>query len=240
MLLLADILSIAVLPLWAGVVAASIHVLTGPDHLAAVTPLVFESKQKYWRVGFFWGLGHISGMLGIGILLLFFKDVIPVEKISNQSEHLVGIVLILIGGWAFYRIFRKTKKHVHPHVHQGDKPYIHIHSHEHRAHDHHHEHQNITVKNNKAAYGVGVLHGFAGIAHFVLLLPVLGFTNTGSSIAYIIGFGVGSVLSMSLYALLVGRMNLLSGNLRQRSTFKTLPFWGGVFAVAVGIYWLMI
>ena len=66
-----------------GMVAAIAHVLMGPDHLAAVTPLVFDAKRKYWRVGFLWGLGHILGMLLIGILFYFFKDIIPVDIIST-------------------------------------------------------------------------------------------------------------------------------------------------------------
>ncbi|MEZ4919452.1 MAG: hypothetical protein R2792_10165 [Saprospiraceae bacterium] len=235
-----DIFSFAILPLWAGLTAAAIHVLTGPDHLAAVTPLVFESKKKYWKVGFFWGLGHISGMLGIGVLLLLFKDLIPVEQISAHSEHLVGLLLILIGGWSFYRIFHKPKLHVHPHVHHGAHSYVHIHPHQHHVHTHQHTHPETNVKNDKAAFGIGVIHGFAGIAHFILLLPVLGFTNMSSSMAYIIGFGGGSVLAMSTYALLIGRANILAGVSDQQHAYKTLPFWGGVFAITVGIYWLTI
>ena len=53
-------------PLFAGIIAAMLHVISGPDHLAAVTPFAIESKKKAWKVGLFWGIGHLLGMLSIG------------------------------------------------------------------------------------------------------------------------------------------------------------------------------
>ena len=55
-------------PLFAGIIAAVLHVISGPDHLAAVTPFAVESKKKAWKIGLFWGFGHIGGMLLIGII----------------------------------------------------------------------------------------------------------------------------------------------------------------------------
>lgn len=98
------------LPIIAGTLASMLHVISGPDHLAAVTPLAIDSKKKAWKIGLFWGIGHLLGMLIIGVLFLIFKDVIPVESISGYSEQMVAIVLIGIGLWAIYRIFYKKKK----------------------------------------------------------------------------------------------------------------------------------
>ena len=98
------------IPLLAGTLASMLHVISGPDHLAAVTPLVIETKRKAWKIGLFWGLGHLVGMLLIGVLFLLFKEYIPVESISKYSEQLVAIVLIGVGFWAFYRIFNEQKK----------------------------------------------------------------------------------------------------------------------------------
>ena len=86
-----------------------LHVITGPDHMAAVMPFAVESKKKAWKIGLSWGIGHITSMLAIGIIFMFFKELIPVEKISNHSEQLVGLVLIGIGIWAFYKIFKNNK-----------------------------------------------------------------------------------------------------------------------------------
>ena len=84
-------------PFFAALLASILHVLAGPDHLAAVTPFAIESKRKAWKVGLYWGLGHLAGMICIGILFYFFREIIPIEKISEFSEQLVGFVLIAIG-----------------------------------------------------------------------------------------------------------------------------------------------
>ena len=61
-------------PLIAGLMASMLHVITGPDHLAAVTPFVVETKKKAWKIGLFWSFGHLTGMLAIGILFTLFKE----------------------------------------------------------------------------------------------------------------------------------------------------------------------
>src|SRR5210317_2107328 len=123
----------------AGLIASILHVITGPDHLAAVLPFAIESKKKAWKIGLFWGIGHLLGMIAIGLLFVLFKELIPIEKISEHSEQLVGIVLIGIGVWAIYKIFKKQKGHKHLHIHSKEQPIIHKHAHEHN-HDHSHEH----------------------------------------------------------------------------------------------------
>ncbi|MEC8831541.1 MAG: nickel transporter, partial [Bacteroidota bacterium] len=92
-------------PLTAGLIASILHVIAGPDHLAAVAPFAIESKRRAWKIGLFWGIGHLVGMIAIGLLFAIFKEVIPVEEISLYSEQLVGVVLVGIGCWALFRIF---------------------------------------------------------------------------------------------------------------------------------------
>ena len=121
-------------PFIAALIASILHVITGPDHLAAVIPFAIESKKKAWKIGLFWGIGHLIGMLAIGILFLIFRELIPVESISAYSEQLVGMVLLLIGAWSFYKIFKEEKKHKHLHVHSNHTVAIHKHE-----HAHHHE-----------------------------------------------------------------------------------------------------
>ena len=82
----------------AGFAAGCFHVLTGPDHLAAVAPLV-AGGDRAWRSGFTWGVGHTAGVLVVGLLLLVFRELLPVEALSAWSERAVGVALILVGAW---------------------------------------------------------------------------------------------------------------------------------------------
>ncbi|WP_157663378.1 sulfite exporter TauE/SafE family protein [Gilvibacter sp. SZ-19] len=222
----------------AGTLASMLHVISGPDHLAAVTPLVIETKRKAWRIGLFWGLGHLLGMLLIGVLFLLFKDIIPVESISEYSEQLVAAVLIGVGLWAFYRIFNQKKKHLHPHVHHDTETYVHIHEHEHHDEGHYHKHDKIVKQDVLSSFGIGFLHGLAGVAHFLLLLPVLGFQDNSEGIQYIIGFAIGTVLAMSVYALILGKITSFSKHQHNDNFFKGIRFAGGLFAIIIGIYWM--
>lgn len=222
---------------------AAFHVLTGPDHLAAVTPLVLEEKKRFTRIGAVWGAGHLFGMLLIGLLYVLFRQYIPIEMISGYSEQLVAFVLVFIGVAAVRRALKEKHHHVHPHVHEGKNgAYVHIHKHSHpkrKPHtwQHSHEHADPKPQLVSAALGIGVLHGFAGIAHFVLLLPALGFTSNVESIVYMAGFALGVVLAMGLYAFLLGRAAHHFTLKGKWTIHRSLRIWGGALAIVVGVYW---
>jgi len=227
-------------PLFAGIIAATLHVISGPDHLAAVTPFAIESKKKAWKVGLFWGFGHIAGMLSIGLLFLLFKDLIPFEKISHHSEQFVGVTLIALGIWIFYRIFKVEKHHKHIHVHSQDNPVIHQHDHHHNGQQKH-DHQHANLKQGvMASLSFGFIHGLAGVAHFLLFLPILGFTSILDSTKYIIGFGIGTIIAMVSFAFVIGRLSTSSKNEHQDTFFKGIRLASGLFAFIIGLYWLLV
>ncbi len=226
-------------PLFAGIIAALLHVISGPDHLAAVTPFAIESKKKAWKVGLFWGIGHLLGMLSIGVLFLFFKDLIPIEKISKHSEQFVGIVLIILGIWILFKIFKEETNHKHIHIHTEENPAIHKHSHHHQSEvKHNHTHPNLK-QGIVASTSVGFIHGLAGIAHFLLFLPVIGFTTKIDSAKYIIGFATGTLIAMISFAMVVGRISDLSKKEHNETFFKGIRLTGGLFALIIGIYWTL-
>lgn len=227
--------------LLSGIIASALHVLTGPDHLAAVTPLAIESKKRSWGVGLFWGIGHILGMLLIGLLFLLFKEYIPVEAISHHSEQIVGIVLTGIGVWAIIKVYNKRiPKHKHPHYHEEPEPHVHIHSHPHEhEHEHSHKHRKVIRQNNITALGVGTLHGFAGISHLVLLLPTLALPSVYDSVLYLLGFAFGTLLAMIVYAVIMGYIGQRSDKADKPLTFKIIRLAGGILAIAIGIYWFI-
>ncbi len=227
-------------PFFAGLIASMLHVIMGPDHVAAVLPFVIESKRKAWKIGLFWGIGHIFGMLLIGVLFILFKELIPVEQISHYSEQLVGLVLVFIGIWAFVKIFKSDQEHKHLHVHSKNQPIIHKHSHEHShnpSHDHIHppkEKQGVL-----ASFWIGVLHGLAGVAHFILFLPVLGFKDNFSAAIYIAGFIVGILLAMTTFALIVGKISGFAKNEHNQNLYRGIRLAGGIFAIIIGVYWML-
>ncbi|MCF8366427.1 MAG: sulfite exporter TauE/SafE family protein [Bacteroidales bacterium] len=234
--------------LFTGIIAAVAHVLSGPDHLAAVTPLAIESKNRSWRIGLAWGIGHTLGILIIGLLFLLFRDFIPVEKISEHSEQLVGLMLILIGVWAISKAWVKkiSGHHVHPHVHKTTEgEIIHIHGHQHSV-DHSHEspvahaHQHLKQhrQNARASLGIGIFHGLAGVSHLLAILPTLALPTNFDAAMYLTGFGGGTVAAMVAFSAMLGFISQQTSVSGKKGAFKTLRIIGGIAAIIVGLWWI--
>jgi hypothetical protein len=96
----------------AGLAAGLLHVVSGPDHLAAVAPLAVGRGNAQWRAGLQWGLGHTTGVVAIGLLLIAFRELLPIDQVSDVSERLVGVALLIVAMWAFARA-RSPQPHVH-------------------------------------------------------------------------------------------------------------------------------
>ena len=80
-----------------GALAGLFHVLSGPDHLAAVAPLAVADREKGWLAGWTWGVGHAAGVVVVAALAVALRDVLPpIDVISAWSERIVGAALIAV------------------------------------------------------------------------------------------------------------------------------------------------
>ena len=262
-----------------GFIASMAHVVTGPDHLAAVTPLAIDSRKKSWIIGFSWGLGHTLGMLMIGLLFILFKEFLPIEAISKHSDTLIGFLLIGIGIWAVVRIYLQHKHGNRPHAHFHATPYLYAHMHKHshglrpvvdtehhdghthshssllaKGHththnvehshrldsDHGHEHLQVAkVKQNIfTAFFIGVIHGFAGFSHLFALLPSLALPTVWASAIYILAFASGTILTMVLFAFILGLVAFRSVVKDKQVFLRWFTLSGAFLAIAIGVLWI--
>jgi cytochrome c biogenesis protein CcdA len=143
------------------------------DHLLAVGNMVTrrDSLRLSLKDGFYWGLGHTTTILLIGMLALVFKINLP-EDYFRYFEAAVGLVLLLLGlhRLRLYVVSKQAVVHNHPHG---------------PAH--------------RMAYGVGLVHGLAGSGALVLLV-MADAKDPASGMWYLLLFGMGSVLGMLLAA----------------------------------------
>jgi hypothetical protein len=212
----------------AAFVAGLVHVLTGPDHLAAVAPLAASDRERGWLAGWTWGIGHASGVVVVAVLAVLLRDLLPpVDILSAWGERLVGVALIGIGVWALRRSLRiGTAPHAHGiYSHQ----HLHVQSGPHWARRLGHAH---------ASFYMGVLHGVAGSSHFLGVLPALALPTRASALVYISAFGAGTVLAMTAFAAIVGSagVRLHHGTTGHRRLMMT----SAVMALAVGGWWLVV
>jgi Cytochrome C biogenesis protein transmembrane region len=218
----------------AGLTAGVIHVLSGPDHLAAVAPIAVQSSRRSWSTGALWGLGHSTGVAGVGLLALAVRNWLPIDVLSSMSERVVGVVLIGLGLWGLHRAFR-THAHAHPHEH-GPLTHEHFHLHD-RTSAHAPDTGRGTHRHTHAAIVVGVLHGLAGSSHLFAVLPALALPGVSASAAYLGGYGAGTILGMMGFTSGIGWLGTHAGR-RGPLAVRSLLSACSVAALAVGIVWL--
>ncbi|HKK13287.1 MAG TPA: sulfite exporter TauE/SafE family protein [Gammaproteobacteria bacterium] len=169
------------------------------DHIMAVTGLA--STRPGWRTSLAfcgrWAVGHGLSLVTIGAGVLLLGMAIPV-RLSATAEHLVGVVLVAIGAWVLWDLVRK-RAHLHFHRHDGMPGHAHWHQHHGRAgHDeraHRHGHRAVLV---------GLLHGTAGSAPLLALIPLAKMGSPWVGLAYLLVFSLGVLSSMLVFGGLLG------------------------------------
>lgn len=228
----------------AGLLAGTIHVLAGADHLAAVAPLAASDRRRGWRVGLHWGMGHAGGVTIVALLAFGLREALPLASLTEWSERLVGVTLIGIGVWALtgalaaVRRAAPSSEAAHDHVHEPEddpvagEPHAHWHIHGGVAHAHVHRHGRP-----RTALWVGLLHGMAGGGHVLGVIPALALPTRAAAVLYLAGFGTATIAAMTAFASLAGLAGL-------RLAWAGPRAWAGLLAacglasIVVGAGWL--
>lgn len=221
-----------ILPL-TGFVSGLVHVLSGPDHLAALAPFSVDRPQKALRVGVQWAIGHSCGVGLIALASLILREIVPIDLISTYSERAVGVLLIGIGLWGLKKAFA-TRIHAHHHTHDGE-PHTHIHVH---GSGHSHS-ENPSHSHSHAALGIGTLHGLAGGSHFLGVLPALALPSRLMAVVYLVAYAIGTVAGMGIFSAALGRFSGRFGGVNSQG-YRYLMSTCSVAAVAVGGAWLLL
>lgn len=201
------------------------------DHVVAVSTIVSQHRNPFKAalVGIFWGIGHTTTLLLVGVAVIGFKLVIP-DQLALSMEFLVGLVLFALGVQILWQ-YLPRKKHIHVHDHSGD---IHTHEHVHlHKKDGEAEVQHHPLRQHKSLL-LGMIHGLAGSA--ALMLLVLGTIQSPlESVAYILIFGIGSIFGMMIISTLIGLPFALSSQ-RFASLNHMIRFTAGALSTALGIF----
>jgi high-affinity nickel permease len=137
-----------------------------PDHLVAVTSLVAAEDgdtRKAARLGAWWGIGHASALVALGIPLIAFKTELP-GWLESGAEKAIGGVILVLAARVIYKWARgdyRATSHAHDDGHG-------IRRHLRRGGGHRHRH--VKVRTPTQALSIGLLHGLAGTGAIVLLL----------------------------------------------------------------------
>jgi hypothetical protein len=197
-----------------GLFAGFVHVVSGPDHLAAIAPYAVDAKTRAWRTGIRWGVGHSAGVVGVGLLALLLRDALSIDIVSAWGERFVGVMLCGIGIWGLRTAFA-DRAETHSHGHRGN------------SHGPRHKHP---------AFAVGTVHGLAGSSHLLGIVPALALPTNTDAAAYLLVFGLGTIAAMAAFSTFIGWLAGRSGA-RSVRVQNALMASFSMLAIAVGGVW---
>src|SRR6267378_5015285 len=216
-----------------GLVLGLRHALD-PDHVAAVSTIVSESKsvRRSSLVGTFWGLGHTVALLLAGIFVIALKFQIS-PRVGLWMEFIVALMLILLGARSLLKSVRDYKIHVHRHTHDGTE---HVHVHVHRPgeqHAHRHRHRHL-IRLGTRPFLIGLVHGMAGSGALTILVLAT-IPSALAGLVYMAVFGLGSIGGMFLMSALISVPFVLTGR-RFSVISQALQMMVGLFSLSFGLF----
>jgi hypothetical protein len=177
------------------------------DHVCTVTSLILERRpvRKTLALACRWSLGHSATLLALAGMMAAMRSRWTGWD-PALAEHLVGLSMIALGCWIFWREWRRMRM---PEFVPPD-----------------------SARPGWVLFGMGVLHGTAGSSAIFLLIPVAFTRSAGLVLAYVALFSAGMVATMALYALAVHRvtwLDALAGHLVK------VRFASALLAMGVGV-----
>lgn len=209
-----------------GFMLGMMHALDA-DHVMAVSVLSVgrPGLGRTLRFSANWAIGH-GGVLLFSSLMLFGLGLAIPEPLQRLAEVAVGVLLIGLGFWCFW-VLRKRRLSLEEHLH-GDLR----HRHWHEAGD---ETGRGHGKGGHAPIMVGMLHGLAGSAPALALIPAVAQGQLGPALGYLMLFSLGVMVSMVTFGLgwgsLLSRLSPLALIWSQRLVSAS--------SIAIGGYWLI-
>lgn len=176
-----------------------------PDHLAAVSTL---ASRHGWRtasgLGVAWGFGHTASVGVVGLIISLLGIRVP-DAFFRAAELGVAFLLIALGVSTLAveaRRHRRQQGAAHEVAHEV-------------AHAHRHPHSHAHLRTVRSAFGFGIAHGLAG-SGAVMVLIVAAASSPREQLLYLLVFGIGTILGMSIVSLMTGAVTGLASARNQR------------------------
>ena len=222
--------------------AGIVHALDA-DHVMAVTAIASKKlgMKAIVQLCLKWSLGHGAVLLIIGGGIFIFGLNIP-HELSQYAEKGVAVLLIAIGAWILRDLY-KARAHVHFHHHEGLANHAHWHVkeiNENKVRQNDSKIQtgasDIEHKHDHKAVMVGVLHGFAGLAPLLAIIPMAN-QPAWLGVVYLLVFSLGVFLSMLIFGGLLGQLleRLQGYGVISMNLIRGLI---GLASIGLGLAWL--
>ena len=196
---------------------------TDPDHVVAVSTIVSRERSvgQGAVIGMMWGLGHTLTIFMVGAAIILFKLTIP-PRLGLSMEMAVAAMLILLGVLNLTGVLQRVTERFAPVAWK-------------RSADTTGVSQGVMAR-----YGwfhlvrplaIGLVHGLAGSAAVALLVLSM-IRSPAWAVAYLVVFGLGTVVGMMLMTTAMAIPVALTGKKFSRS----LTVVSGLASVCFGLF----
>ncbi|MGD8189574.1 High-affinity nickel-transporter [Brevibacillus ginsengisoli] len=200
------------------------------DHIAAIVDMVGAEQQrkKQLRMGITYALGHGSIVMVIGLLAIFFGSHLP-ESVLVVLERLVGISLVVLGGFMLFTLIRQRKDYQHQSRFEMGYRLIS------RMFTKSEMKPNLQKWGVIGAFCIGILHGIGAETptQVMLISSSVGLNNFGTACMQLMFFTVGLLVAtfMVTYVASWGFINLKA----RQWAYLLLGCITGAYSVVLGI-----
>ena len=187
--------SAAAVPLVAFGVGA-LHALDA-DHIMAVSSLAMRrtAPSRCIQLGGRWALGHAVTLLVLGLICYAIGSALP-DHWHVYAERTVAVALCVVG-MAVLGGLATGGTRLQLHHHRGMRPHLHWVP----AGT---QHEDDDTFDNHGALLIGAMHGMAGSAPMLALIPAGQQGDAGAGMLVLAAFSLGVLLTMCLFGLVVG------------------------------------
>lgn len=196
-----------------------------PDHVVALSTMIGEQRTTRARLRYAaaWGMGHASMLVVVGAVLVVLRAELP-ERVDAAFELAVSVMLIALGGRAMWMARVSARG--------GEK------TSDLGRHGHGHGHGETKTKEGWRSFGplaMGMVHGLAGSGALTALV-VARLPSPVIAIVFMVLFGIGATIGMSLLAGVAGVP--LARLVRTRWGMPVLLGATGILSLGLGLMWV--
>ena len=199
----------------------------GVDHSCSFLPLMSTHSKSNILLGSLWGFSHSFGVLLVLAVLFSLKRLTPFVYPFAVADLLYSALLISIGSYTLYKLFRPPISDHSDHDHDESLSILEKQPVEKL------EDEPISRKRLVVASSAGFFHGISGCGCALAAVPLLA-VSAGSTLAfYAASLVLGAVLSSASAAA------VLSFAVRTPESLRLVNALGGLLALGVGLFFAL-
>ena len=231
------------------ILAGILHVILGPDHIAAImTVSACQGSSAVWY-GIRWGVGHSFGLILVALVIWAIDSDSNISKaaFAKYASYFSGVFMILFGLYFVRDVLlnRKSKRgfsvvgttelaEITPPIEEEERTSLspsHAPEHEKQS-----EAPNRTLYQAFASLCAGIVGGVAGPGGVLAIVPASYYQTRMEAVMYIMCFIVASTACMGLFAYIYGRVTTVDSK-HQETKLKLVS---AIASILVGCIWIIL